>query len=177
MSEFQAAIARVQLSRLDAVIEHKARSVERLSAALDALGGGVRFPRSDPRITRQSYLYPSLRYETEKMHDVPAETFAAALTAEGVPCGAHPPVPLYRHPVFAERRFGPPGRASSVRHPAEAVDYAAVRCPVAETLGGRGLSIPQQVLLSDAATMDQFVEAFEKVMTRLDQLVPVGAPR
>ncbi|MGH2461646.1 MAG: DegT/DnrJ/EryC1/StrS family aminotransferase, partial [Chloroflexota bacterium] len=174
MSEFQAAIARVQLSRLDDLIERKSANVAKLSMALEDLGGGVRFPRSDPRITRQSYLYPSLRYEPEKMRGVPAETFAAALNAEGVPCGARPPVPLYQHPVFRERRFGPPGRASRVPHPAEAIDYAGIHCPVAESLAGRGLSMPQEVLLGDDETMAQVIAAFLKVLTRLDELVAVG---
>ncbi|HVC33495.1 MAG TPA: DegT/DnrJ/EryC1/StrS family aminotransferase [Chloroflexota bacterium] len=175
MSEFQAAIARVQLSRLDALIERKSANVATLSAKLEELGGGVRFPRSDPRITRQSYLYPSLRYDAAKMHGVPAEAFAAALVAEGVPCGARSPVPLYRHPVFAERRFGPPGRAARIPHPAEAIDYAAVHCPVAEDLAGRGLSVPQEVLLGDEDTMAQVVTAFEKVIRQVDALVAVGA--
>jgi len=175
MSEFQAAIARVQLSRLDALIERKSANVAKLSAALEALGGGIRFPRSDPRVTRQNYLYPSLRYEPEKMRGVPAETAAAALRAEGVPCGARAPVPLYKHPVFAEKRFGPPGRASRLRHPAEEVDYTRVSCPVAENLGGRVLGMPQEVLLGDDETMSQVIAAFEKVLTHLDDLVTVEA--
>jgi dTDP-4-amino-4,6-dideoxygalactose transaminase len=177
MSEFQGAIARVQLSRLDEIVEHKSSSVARLSATLDALGGGVRFPRPDPRVTRQSYLYPSLRYDAAKMKDVPAESFAAALSAEGVPCGAPQPTPLYKHPVFADRRFGPPSRAARMRHPAEEVDYTRVHCPVAENLNGLTLSMPQQVLLSDDATLNQVIAAFEKVITHLDELVTVGASR
>lgn len=177
MSEFQAAIARVQLSRLDALIERKSANVAKLSAVLEEHGGGVRFPRSDPRVTRQNYLYPSLRYEPEKMHGVTAETFAAALTAEGVPCGARAAVPLYKHRVFAERRFGPPGRASRMRHPAEEVDYTRVSCPTAESLSGRALGMPQEVLLGDDTTMSQVIAAFEKVLTHLDDLVTVAVGR
>ncbi len=177
MSEFQAAIARIQLSRLDALIERKSANVARLSAALEALGGGVRFPRSDPRVTRQNYLYPSLRYEPEKMQGIPADIFAAALSAEGVPCGARAPMPLYKHPVFAERRFGPPGRAARMRHPAQEVDYTRISCPVAESLGGRVLGMPQEVLLGDDETMSQVIAAFEKVLTHLDELAAVGIGR
>lgn len=175
LSEFQAAIARVQLSRLDGLIDRKSANVARLSAVLAEFGDGLRFPRPDPRVTRQSYLYPWLHYDREKLHDVPAETFAAALNAEGVPCGARPPVPLYKHPVFAERRFGPAGRSGRLRHPASDVDYESVYCPVAENLAGRGLSLPQEVLLADDDTMGQIVTAFAKVLTQLDDLVAVGA--
>lgn len=174
MSEFLAAVARVQLSRLDQLIEHKTSSVARLSLALAEFGEGVRFPRPDPRITRQSYLYPSLRYDPDQMKGVSAETFAAALRAEGIPCGARAPIPLYQHPVFAERRFGPPHRAARLHHPAEEVDYTRVSCPFAEGLAGRGLSLPQEVLLSDDQTMTQAVAAFEKVLRHLDDLVAVG---
>ena len=175
MSEFQAAVARVQLSRLDDLIDRKMANVARLSATLEEFGDGLRFPRRDPRITRQSYLYPSLRYDPEKLRDVPAEAFAQALAAEGVPCAPGRPEPLYRSPVFAERRFGPPGRAASLRHPAEAVDYTRVSCPVAENLTGRGISFSQTVLLGDDETMTQVVAAFEKVLRHLDDLVAVGA--
>ena len=130
----------------------------------------MRFLVDDPRVTRQSHLYPRLRYYQEKMHDVPAEAFAAALLAEGIPCSARRSVPLYQHPLFADRRFDPPGRASRIRHPASEVDYAAVHCPVAESMAGRFLGMPQTVLLGDDDTAEQVLAAFEKVMTHLDEI-------
>lgn len=175
MSEFQAAIGRIQLRRLDTLIERKRANVARLSAALAAFGDGVRFPRPDPRVTRQSYLYPWLHYDQERMQGIPAATFAAALVAEGVPCGARGPVPLYKHPLFAERRFGPRGRTARLRHPAEEVDYRRVHCPVAESLDGKALSLPQEVLLGDDGTMGQVIDAFEKVLTHLDELMTISA--
>lgn len=173
LSEFQAAVARVQLRRLDEQIARKSANVGRLSEVLESSGDGLRFPRRDPRITQQSYLYPSLRYDPEKLRDVPAETFAEALAAEGIPCAAGRPEPLYRHPVFAERRFDPPGH-STARHPAAAVDYAKVSCPVAESLTGRSIAFSQTILLADDETFTQVTAAFEKVLSRLDELMPVG---
>lgn len=170
MSEFQAAVGRIQLSRLDQIIERKSQTVARLDSLFQHLGGGVRFLVDDPRVTRQSHLYPSLRYDPAKMNGVPADVFAKALSAEGVPCSARKPVPLYRHPLFAERRFDPPGRPSRIPHPASEVDYSAIHCPVAENLAGRFLSMPQPVLLGDIETENQVMNAFEKVMTHLDEL-------
>lgn len=170
MSEFQAAIGRIQLSHLDEVIERKSRLVARLDSLFQSLGGGVRFLVDDPRVTRQSHLYPRLRYYQEKMQNVPAEAFAAALVAEGIPCSARRAVPLYRHPLFVDRRFDPPGRASRIRHPASEVDYAAVHCPAAEGMAGRFLGMPQTVLLGDDDIASQVLAAFEKVMTHLDEI-------
>ncbi len=170
MSEFQGAIARVQLSRLDEVVDRKARNFDRLSEALASHGGGVRAPKRDPRMTRLNYLYPSLRYEPELMRGVPIGRFAEALRAEGIPCGGGGPGHLlHKHPLFAERRFSTPGRSARLPHPAEEVDYSTQSFPVAEGFN-RGLVFPQQVLLGDDADFAEVIDAFGKVLEHLDEL-------
>jgi dTDP-4-amino-4,6-dideoxygalactose transaminase len=161
MSGFQAAVLLVQLERLDETLDHKARSVAMLERGLVEVEG-LRFPHPDPCVTRVTYLYPYLKYEEDAFDGVPAERFAQALSAEGIPCSARSGQLLYEHPLFRERRFF---FESSRR-----IDYAQVHCPVAEAAQGTAIGFPQTVLLSDQAALDDFIEAVHKVRNHLAEL-------
>ena len=166
MSGFQAAVLLVQLGRLDETLDHKARSVAMLERGLVEVEG-LRFPRPDPRVTRATYLYPYLKYEEDAFDGVPAERFAQALSAEGIPCSARSGQLLYEHPLFRERRFF---FESSRR-----IDYTQVHCPVAEAAQGTAIGFPQTVLLSDQAALDDFIEAVHKVRNHLAELKRLDA--
>jgi dTDP-4-amino-4,6-dideoxygalactose transaminase len=161
MSGFQAAVLLVQLKRLDQTLDRKARSVAYLKEALEEVEG-LRFPREDPRMTRLTYLYPRLRYEAAMFRGIPAEVFAQALHAEGIPCSSRQEPLLYEQPLFTEQRFF---FQSSKR-----MDYARTHCPVAEASRGKWIGFPQSVLLSDEVALDDFVEAVIKVRENLDLL-------
>ncbi len=161
MSAFQAAVLLVQLERLDALIERKAKAVAYLEREFAAIGG-LRFPKKDPRVTRQSFLYPRLRYEREAFGEVPAELFGAALQAEGIPATGHSGRLLYEHPLFVEGRF--------LSEAAKQVDYSRVRCPVAEASKGKWIHFDQRVLLGAREDLDDFIEAVAKLKANLDEL-------
>jgi dTDP-4-amino-4,6-dideoxygalactose transaminase len=151
----------VQLERLDETLAHKSRSVAYLGEGL-AQVEGLRFPQEDPRITQLTYLYPYLKYDQAAFEGIPADLFAHALRAEGIPCAGGRGRLLYEHPLFTEQRFF---FESSKR-----VDYTQVHCPVATVARGRSIRFPQTVLLSDQAVLDDFVEAVRKVRNSLDEL-------
>ncbi|MEA3345882.1 MAG: DegT/DnrJ/EryC1/StrS family aminotransferase [Chloroflexota bacterium] len=161
MSEFQAAVLLVQLERLDEILERKNSNAEALGQGLAEIGG-LSWPLEDERITRQSYVYPRLRYHAEAFDDLPAKLVARALFAEGIPCGASSGRLLYQHPLFTEARFHFPS--------SQQVDYTQVHCPNAESAAGRWLGFPQRVLLGSREGMDDFVEAVAKVKANLDEL-------
>ncbi len=161
MSAFQAAVLSVQLERLDALIEQKTEAVAYLEKEFAAIGG-LRFPKRDPRVTRQSYLYPRLRYDRGAFGGVSAERFGEALQAEGIPASGRSGLLLYEHPLFVERRF--------ISEAARRVDYTRVRCPVAEAAKGRWIHFDQRVLLGSREDLDDFVEAVAKVKANLDEL-------
>ncbi|MGQ9553335.1 MAG: DegT/DnrJ/EryC1/StrS family aminotransferase [Anaerolineae bacterium] len=154
MSEFQAALLLVQLSRLDKLLEKKNHNAKRLAQSLAQIGG-LSWPREDGRITCQSYVYPRMRYDADAFAGLPAALFAQALNAEGIPCGVGGGWTLYRHPLFTEARF----RFQSSRR----VDYTQVHCPNAEGAAGRWIGFPQEVMLADEQAMDDFVEAVAKI--------------
>ncbi|NPV07082.1 MAG: DegT/DnrJ/EryC1/StrS family aminotransferase [Anaerolineae bacterium] len=166
MSEFQAALLLAQLSRLDDLLKRKNRNARRLGAGL-AQVGGLSWPREDERITAQSYVYPRLRYHAEAFDGLSAATFAEALRAEGIPCGAGSGWTLYRHPLFTESSF----RFDTSRR----VDYRQVHCPNAEDAAGRWIGFPQEVMLADERAIDDFVEAVAKIKANLGELAAAPA--
>lgn len=164
MSEFQAALLLVQLERLGEMLERKNRNAKRLGEGLAELGG-LSWPPEDERITRQSYVYPRLRYDAAAFAGVPVATFAAALRAEGIPCAAGGGWLLYKHPVFAEQRF----RFETSKR----LDYTRVHCPNAEAAPSRWLAFPQEVLLGSEKDIDDFIEAVAKIKRHLGELHPL----
>lgn len=161
MSEFQAAVLLVQLSRLDDLLALKNRNAARLGRGLAEVGG-LSWPREDPRITCQSYVYPRLRYHADAFGGLPAAQIAGALAAEGIPCGAGAGWVLYKHPLFAESRF----RFESSKR----ADYTRVRCPNAEATAGHWIGFAQEVMLGTDADIDDFVAAVAKVKANLSEL-------
>ncbi len=156
MSEFQAAVLLAQMERMPDLIRHKNRNAGVLAAGLAEIGG-LGWPKPDDRIGLQSLVYPRLRYHRDAFDDLPAASFAAALCAEGIPCGAGSGWLLYQHPLFVESqtrfRF----------EQSKGIDYTKVHCPNAESAGGRWILIPQEVLLADESAMGDIVEAVAKV--------------
>lgn len=84
MSEFVAAILKVQLSRVDDLIDRRTASAEFLNQRLGEVPG-LHPLVLDERISRCSYLGYSLRYEAEELDGVHRDIFLKALHAEGVP--------------------------------------------------------------------------------------------
>ena len=162
MSEFQAAVLLAQFERMPDLIHHKNRNAEVVAAGLAEIGG-IGWPKPDERIGLQSLVYPRLRYHQEAFDGLPADAFAGALRAEGIPCGAGAGWVLYRHPLFAESRFLFPS--------SKGIDYTKVHCPNAENAGGRWLALPQEVMLADETAMADLVEAVAKVKANRAELL------
>lgn len=166
MNELTAAVTLAQLGRLDEVIDLKEDNFAYLSEQLETIDG-IRAPERDERVTRLNHLYPGLRYDQQALDGVPANAFARALTAEGVPMGgAMKPRVLYQHPLFTEKRFDP-GIEKLYGKP---IDFTNCHCPVAESAGGKRLRFPQALLLGAKEDVDDIVEGIVKVKTNLDEL-------
>jgi dTDP-4-amino-4,6-dideoxygalactose transaminase len=161
MSGFQAAVLLVQLARLDEWLARKAEAVAYIAHGLSEVEG-LRFPRTDPRVTRLSYLYPRLLYDAAAFDGVPAHRFAEALKAEGIPASGWAGHLLYQHPLFTGQRFF----YESPKH----IDYTRIHCPVAESSGGKSIGFDHRILLSDRVAWDDFVEAVHKVSDHIAEL-------
>ncbi|MDP6778780.1 MAG: DegT/DnrJ/EryC1/StrS family aminotransferase [Candidatus Latescibacteria bacterium] len=83
MSEFVAAVLRVQLSRVHELIDRRTGSAEYLDRRLGDLPG-ILPTMLDERVTRCSYLSYSMNYDAEKLDGVHRDVFLRALSAEGI---------------------------------------------------------------------------------------------
>lgn len=133
MTELQAAVARVQLTRLDGVVADRRRNAAELTDRLAGLAG---IATADPQ-TSAHWLFPLFLDVDAAGAD--CQWYAEALRAEGIPAsGGYLQRPLHLNPVFTEHRTqGDSGYPFTVaEHPQT---YAPGLCPVTEELIDRRL--------------------------------------
>src|SRR5690625_7314824 len=125
MPELSGAVARVQLTRLQAVVDRRRRHARRLSAALAHLPG---LTTPAPAGIHAYWYYPLL---ADGLDHAGLRRFAAALAAEGVPCVAgYIARPLYQEPVLRQpTAYGGSGYPIRGR-----IEYPDGECPGAEAL-------------------------------------------
>jgi dTDP-4-amino-4,6-dideoxygalactose transaminase len=139
ITEFQAALLRVQLQRYPEQLATREARARQLDAALASVPGLI--PQPTPGdMTRRSYHLYCLRLDGDTFGlDRPG--LLAAAEAAGLPLGAGYPLPLYQQPMF-EKYLD--------RH-----DYRACACPQTEALcATEGLWLQQTVLLLSEAHLE-----------------------
>ncbi|HEX7003726.1 MAG TPA: DegT/DnrJ/EryC1/StrS family aminotransferase [Trueperaceae bacterium] len=99
MTEFQAAVLRCQLGRLDEQIARRQENVALLRESLEQVPG-VGVAEEDPRVTRHPYYQVVLNYDAA-LFGVPKSLLLRALAAEGVPLESGY-LPLHRIALFRE---------------------------------------------------------------------------
>lgn len=155
MTEMQAAIARVQLTRLEEVVTARRATAHRLTAALEDLPGLTPAP---PEGT--SYWQFPLIVDPERT-GTDAHRLGEALRAEGIPAhGGYITRPLYLTPVFTRREtYGTSGapldKASQT--------FAAGLCPITEELIGGRLLVISWNEMYDAEDEKDIAAALRKV--------------
>lgn len=150
LGEIEAAIATVQLSRLEELTEPRVRNAKRLTEALSELDG-LTPPRIPEELTHAYYLY-AVRI-TEKLPGM----FHMALRAEGIPVQRYVE-PLYRLPVFGHT--APWQVAQGIRDAHPEVERAH-RDVVATDLIHAGMTDED---------LDDIIKAFQKVWTHREEL-------
>lgn len=161
LSQFQAALLRCRLTRIDAQIELRSRKAGLLR---DALRGfefiGLRQP--DPRIRRHTYHFFVMRSLPKHCRGISRDRFIEALNAEGVPAFSGYRC-LYKQPVFGSsamvRRTGSQRRFSDLH--LEHVESATER---------QSVRLPQNVLHGSADDMRAIADAIGKIYTAADEI-------
>lgn len=150
MTEWQAAILLAQLERMPGQMTRRDHNAARITGALSDLSGLTPL-RIDDRVTRCGWHLYQLTYDPAVFGGRDRATFLVALAAEGVPCsGGYAPLPdLKAIRDTIQARFG----EDAARHP----------IPNAEAAGRHTVWLPQNLLLTDDATIDQVIRAFEKI--------------
>jgi dTDP-4-amino-4,6-dideoxygalactose transaminase len=93
MSQFQAAVLRAQLTRMEEWAERRAANGDYLCKGLNEIGGLVP-QRTYDKVTRHGYHFILTRYQPEAFGGWSRERFLAALRAEGIPA-SRGYIPLY----------------------------------------------------------------------------------
>jgi dTDP-4-amino-4,6-dideoxygalactose transaminase len=161
MTEFQAALLLAQLARFAGQLRTRRRNAAILHRELGRLPAIGLVRDDDPRVTRRSYHLYVFRYSGEGRW--PRARFLRALEAEGVPCSAGYPKPLYRLELFRRENLARHCPFDCAAHRTD-VDYAAVSCPEAERLCREAVWLPQNLLLGSAGQMRGVARAVAKVL-------------
>lgn len=170
MTEFQAAILRVQLKRLASQNSRRERAAERLNAQLAEIECLTPLSR-DPRATRCAHHLYALKYDPA-VGGISRGLLLKALAAEGVPAFSGYELPLYANPLFGEQRFiNGAFPLGSAYHDHVAYQDFAGRCPVTErACRDEAIWMTHDVLLATDAQLDAIAEAFRKVGTQTQRL-------
>jgi perosamine synthetase len=164
MGELEAAIAEVQLARLEELTAPRVAYAERLRDGLSDLEG-VQSP-AVPENARHVYYVHALKVDPDVL-GITRDMFAAAVAAEGVPVRPGYVPPLYRQPLYRERTaaaFADPRNAGSG-------SYEDGRCPTCERVQERELLFHTHVHAGlGEADVDDVIAAFRKVHARRSEL-------
>ena len=161
LTEFQAAILRVQLKRVPGQTATRLAHGLRLNQQLSKIPG-IKPLAVPPWATEHSFHLYIFRIDPE-VFGVDRREFIEALEQEGIPCSGGYSHPLYRNPMFLENNFHANGAPLS---PREAhIDYAkySERCPAAEQACRETVWITHSVLLGSQEDVDDIPRAVAKI--------------
>jgi dTDP-4-amino-4,6-dideoxygalactose transaminase len=164
MGELEAAIAEVQLGRLDELTAPRIAHAERLTEALSGLEGIT--PPHVPDDVRHVYYLHVIKVDEQAL-GIPRSRFAAALAAEGVPVTEGYVSPLYRQPLYRDRAaaaFGDPRNAGLG-------SYADGTAPTCERMHEHEVLYHPHIHAGlSAGDVDDVAAAFRKVHARRGEL-------
>jgi len=166
MTEFQAAVLLVQLSRLDEQTRTRNETASYLSKELSKIGGVEPLQQCE-EVTRHAYHLYIFKYNNEEFSDLPRSRFLEALRAEGIPCSPGY-TPLHRHRSMLKLAQDP--LLSQLY--GKKVDYSTVELPVTErACNEESVWFYQNMLLGTREDMDDIVDAIAKIKENPEELM------
>ncbi len=167
MTDLQAALLEIQLSRLDEQHARREAHAAILDAGLPEIPG-LSILRRDERITTLAIYQYVFKYDPAGFEGLPREVFLAAVNAEGVPAEGQFYEPLYNSPLF---------HMDARRYPAWARTGCDADCPVAWRAGyEEAVWLPHPLLLGEPRDVEQLLEAIAKVQRRAADLIGFDHP-
>jgi dTDP-4-amino-4,6-dideoxygalactose transaminase len=162
MTELEAAIGIVQLSKLDKMNEERINLCQYLTDKIKTLNG---FEHTTYDFVKHVYYVYSFSYDQNKV-GISRDKFCEAVRAEGIPMFGGYVKPLYLNPLYMERR------AFAFKNYSGNVKYEKGICPVTESLHEEKL-IMTPVCRPPATLedMDDIFEAITKVIDNKDELI------
>ena len=163
LTEYQAAIALTQMTRLDEETTIRNENAAYLKAKIEKIPGIVPYKLYDSVTRAAFHLFP-FRYMKEQFQGMPRPTFIRALQAEGVPCSSGY-APLNRMPflghAFQTKNF-------QKMYPKEMLDInrymEANHCPENDLLcNEEAIWLAQNLLLARKSDLDNIATAIDKI--------------
>lgn len=164
LTEFQAAILRCQLRRLDNHNRRRMRNAQYLSKQLSRIAGLSPLIQ-DRRTTVHGYHIYMFRID-ERVIGLKRNLFIKALQAEGIPVFSGYTFPLYKNPMFLEKKFINGAFPLGTQYHQD-LDYASFekKCPVAErACKSEAVWLAQNIFLGTEDDMDDIIKAVKKVL-------------
>ena len=162
MSEPQAAVAAVQMTRLEAIAAKRARLGNLLTENIANLPGVI--PHEVHPEDRAVYWFYFFRIRPEALKCNRSQ-FVKALLAEGASVsGGYIKVPLYGEPVFQNHAFFA-GRWPVKEMGLTKMDFTKHKCPNAESLLTEGIRVPIQESMTEEYVLS-VAKAIQKVARR-----------
>ena len=148
---WQAAILEVQLGRLDAQLARRMENARRLHEFLTEIEGLTPLTW-DARAEVHAFHLFIMRYDPAGFGGLPRDRFIDALAAEGVPCSAGYPMPLYAQP------------------PLQPPHARITPCPMTERACQEAIWLTQNLLLAEPEMMERIADAIIKVRAEAGSL-------
>lgn len=164
LTEFQGAILRTQLTRLEEQNARRRENAEYLTRLLKDIDG-LEPVRIDPGGQKCSFHIFMMRYDPDEFSGLSREKLLEAVNAEGVPAFSGYTHALYNNPMFTNKVFYAPGS------PDDYTKFAA-KCPVTErAVSYEAIWLEQRLFLGTRSDMDDIAKAFGKVKENIDELL------
>ncbi len=171
MLEFQGAILRAQLKRLDEQNRTRRENAAYLTKLLKEIDG-IEPVKIDRRGEKYSVHIFILRYDPHAFNGLPRSIMIEAVNAEGIPAFSGYAHPIYKNPMYLNRNFaGSSFPLGTSFH--EDIDYRTFeeKCPVAErACNYEAVWLEQRLFLGSKQDMDDIAEAFRKVKENVGDL-------
>lgn len=167
MTEFQAAVALAQLGRLDGQTARRNVSRRALQQWLEEIEG-IDCLIDDPRVDRHGCHLFVFRYDAGAFSSLSRDEFVSALQAEGVPCSALYPRPLFEEPMYDLDRLAVRGCGTSIR---------VTDCPETRRAAANVVAVPHYVLLADLSQLRAVSRSIGKIQAGAVKLAAATARR
>lgn len=160
MTEFQGALLKTQMARLEAQAHRRDQNAKHLSDLLRQIPG-ITPPGMYEGCTRNAYHLYMFRYNSERFGGLPRDKFIAAVEKEGVPVsGGYGP--MNRDPYVQTLRTN---KHFQRLYSKETLDRweKHTHCPQNDKLCAEALWLGQTMLLAERADMEKIAEAIRKI--------------
>ena len=166
LSEWQGAILRAQLQRVDELNVIRQRSAAFLDRELPKIEG-ITPQKLDPRVTCNAHYAYIFHVDAPHFGGIPTEKFIRAFNAEGFPTQASYP-PLHDLAVFTSGEYRKRLLSGEAR---DADAFLKSGFPNTDRAAWETVWLPQPVLLGTEEEIAQAVEAIRKIQRHVHELV------